>query len=90
LRKNSDPNRIMSVRQALMPPSNIPVPAASPVSKAMVASHWAPMRLHSSSDISSGICRPPATSQIQPSTSVSHERYSNGPPWADFCRKVSR
>jgi len=87
LRKNSDPNRIMSVRQALMPPSNIPVPTAS---TPRVASHWAPMRLHSSSDISSSIRWPPATSQIQPSTSVSHEQYSNGPPWADFCRKVSR
>ncbi|COX86006.1 Uncharacterised protein [Mycobacterium tuberculosis] len=55
-----------------------------------MASHWAPMRLHSSSDISSGIGCPAAASQIQPRTSVSHERYSNGPPCADFRRKVSR
>ncbi|CNW36723.1 Uncharacterised protein [Mycobacterium tuberculosis] len=73
-----------------MPPSNIPVPAAPATSRAMVASHWAPMRLHSSSDISSGIGCPAAASQIQPRTSVSHERYSNGPPCADFRRKVSR
>ncbi|ELP46460.1 hypothetical protein D522_10962 [Mycobacterium avium subsp. paratuberculosis S5] len=59
-------------------------------STAMVASRCAPIRLHSSSDISAGIGWSAATSQIHPSTSVSHERYSNGPPCTDFCRKVRR
>src|SRR6476469_5615190 len=69
--RNSDPNRARSRRQALMPPSNMPVPTES---TPMVASLSAPSLLHSNCDISSGIRIPLAASQIQPSTSVSQDR----------------
>ena len=55
-----------------MPPSNIPVPTGS---TPIVASFCAPSLLQSSCDISSGIRSPLAASQIQPSTSVSQDRY---------------
>src|SRR6202007_173238 len=85
--KNSDPNRTRSRRSELIPPSNIPVPTES---TPMVASCCAPSLLHNSCDIRSDIRTPLAAWQIQPSTSLSQERYSNGPPWADFCRRVRR
>ena len=81
------PNRARSRSAALMPPSNIPVPAES---TPMFASNSAPSRLQSSSDMSSGIRAPAAASQIHPSTSLSHDRYSNGPPCGPFCVSVSR
>src|SRR5689334_11106401 len=85
--RNSEPNRTRSDRHVLMPPSNIPVPTES---TPMLASLRAPSLDHSSCDISSGILSPLAASQTQPSTSVSQDRYSNGPPCGDFCCRVSR
>ena len=70
-----------------MPPSNMPVPTES---TPMVASVRAPSLAQSTCDISSGIRNPLAASQIQPSTSVSQDRYSNGPPCGDFCCSVTR
>ena len=81
------PNLTRSGSVAQMPPSYMPDPAES---TAMAASSLAPSRDHSRSDISSGIRRPAAASQIQPRTSDSPLRYSNGPPWGVFCRRVSR
>ena len=85
--RNNEPNLTRSDMHVLMPPSNIPVPTGS---TPMVASCQAPSLAHSSRDISSGICSPPTASHIQPNTSVSQDRYSNGPPCGDFRCNVSR
>src|SRR3954454_6675856 len=69
--RNSDPNRAGSRRQALMPPSNMPVPTES---TPIVASLSAPSLLHRSCDINSGIRIPLVASHIQPNTSVSQDR----------------
>ncbi len=86
--RNSEPNRTRSRRLALIPPSNMPVPTEStPIVASFSAPSLAPQQLATSARASA---RPLAASQIQPSTSVSHDRYSNGPPCGDFCCRLSR